>query len=384
MSEQFTQTPTPFPLDPLLLNQFTEIHSFANLLYHLLNQSESKRQTPEQINQSVLDLKNQLQQILDFFQQHPFQLKDPDIQLKKQFSKEQSLEVVKILLETQITLNELIDQLKALSLKIAQSPLSDVDELKAYRKIWRAFRHRFGKQYHQLEVQLKLYAPQLEKLPQLRISNYSRSIFHATWGIIAVIISEFLVEPKDLIWVSGGFTTLAWLSEIIKSSGPQGLAAIKKVFGPLLHAHEEKTISSATWYATSITICTLLFQYEFLILGVLSLAIGDPMAALVGRKWGRIKLIYRRTLEGSMAFWLSAFLICYFDLWYFHNVPEKGIVFSNHQALIVALFAGLGGALGELFSKRIDDNFSVPIATACFAAIAGHYVGITNILLPLF
>jgi dolichol kinase len=298
------------------------------------------------------------------------------------FSKKQIVDIETILLELQRILNALIDQLQAFSRQIQQQPLGEADELKAYRKIWRSFRHQFGTQYHKIEVQLKLYAPELPKLPQLRISNYTRSIFHASWGLIAVGLSEYLVEPINLIWVSLGFTLLSWTAEAIKSSGPRGLAFIKLVFGPLLHAHEQKTISSATWYATSITICTLLFSYEFLILGVLSLAIGDPMAALIGRKWGRIKLIHRRTLEGSLAFWVSAFLICWLDLFLFHQISGKALVFSTAQALLVAGSAGLGGSLGELFSKGIDDNFSVPIAAASLSALCAYLVGLTPIISP--
>jgi hypothetical protein len=55
--------------DPILVKQFQSIHSFANQLYQLLNQSESKRQSADQINQSVQQLAIQLQLILDFFQQ---------------------------------------------------------------------------------------------------------------------------------------------------------------------------------------------------------------------------------------------------------------------------------------------------------------------------
>jgi dolichol kinase len=367
-------------LDPILITQFQNIHHFANQLYQLLNQSESKRQSPEQINQSVEQLSVQLQLLLDFFQQK--NLDQGDLSLVQNFSKAQVLEVEVILVEVQKILNTLISKLKELSIQLQLHPLNETDELKAYRKIWRSFRHQFGTQYHKIEVQLKLYAPDLPKLPQLRISNYTRSIFHASWGLIAVGLSEFLVEPINLIWVSLGFTLLSWTSEAIKSSGPKGLAFIKMIFGPLLHAHEQKTISSATWYATSITICTLLFSYEFLILGVLSLAIGDPMAALIGRKWGRIKLIHRRTLEGSLAFWVSAFFICWLDIFLFHQVSGKGLIFSSNQALIVATSAGLGGSLGELFSKSIDDNFSVPIAAASFAAFAAYFTGINSIFSP--
>jgi dolichol kinase len=153
----------------------------------------------------------------------------------------------------------------------------------------------------------------------------------------------------------------AWFLEWGKRSATWGDRLFKIAFSTISHNHERLEISSASWYATSICISTLLFDPLFVILGVLCLGIGDPIAGLVGRRWGRFHLMNRRTLEGSLAFWISASLACFLDLVYLH---------PTHPApLALALSAGFGGMISELLSGRLDDNFTVPLGTAWAACL---------------
>ena len=85
------------------------------------------------------------------------------------------------------------------------------------------------------------------------------------------------------------------------------------------------------------------------------LGLGDPIAGLVGRAWGKVPLMNERTLEGSLAFVTAAFLavwgyiaLCFPDI----ELP---------RAILLASVAAVSGAAIELLSRRIDDNFAIPI-----------------------
>jgi glycerol-3-phosphate acyltransferase PlsY len=78
---------------------------------------------------------------------------------------------------------------------------------------------------------------------------------------------------------------------------------------------------------------------------LLFLTLSDSLAALFGKSIGKIK-IKDKTLEGSIAFLLSAIVIVYFI---------KSLNFT------VGLFGAIVATIIELFVTNINDNLSIPI-----------------------
>mgnify|MGYP004390682821 CR=1 FL=1 len=89
---------------------------------------------------------------------------------------------------------------------------------------------------------------------------------------------------------------------------------------------------------------------------------GDPAAAIVGRKFGRWKLIHGRTVAGSVGFLCVAGGLSYAWLRLFYREETDTVM-----ALQIAVSAAFCGMLAELFSRRVDDNFSIPLAAAAGA-----------------
>jgi dolichol kinase len=87
------------------------------------------------------------------------------------------------------------------------------------------------------------------------------------------------------------------------------------------------------------------------------------MAGLIGRRFGRIKLIHGRSLEGTLSFFVSGFAVSFGLLALIH----PSVMIS--EALVIAAVASLFGAVAELFSLRLDDNLSVPVASALGAML---------------
>lgn len=196
-----------------------------------------------------------------------------------------------------------------------------------------------------------------------RPQNLKRSAFHALWGLFAVYLAERYLSPLGLKVVAGSFTLTAWGLEALKRSGARGEALFDALFSAITHTHERHKINSATWYCSAVFVSTLLFSPRAITLSVLCLAVGDPAAGYVGRRWGRVRLIGRRTLEGSLAFTLSATLSALALLSVAH--PEV------RGPLWVAAAAGGAAALAELLSGRwLDDNLTVPLAAAAAATLA--------------
>ena len=82
------------------------------------------------------------------------------------------------------------------------------------------------------------------------------------------------------------------------------------------------------------------------------LIIGDTMAALIGRKFGKHKFLYK-SFEGTLAFLISSSIVILFT-------PKVGYFYEEY---IIGFVAALVGAIIEnISSKYVDDNFSIPFA----------------------
>jgi len=94
--------------------------------------------------------------------------------------------------------------------------------------------------------------------------------------------------------------------------------------------------------------CIVIYFYppNIAIPALLIMSISDSMAAIVGEKYGKIK-IFNKTLEGSIAFFLSSIcIIIFFDL---HLLP----------AILSIIITTLVESSKFL---NIDDNLSVPLS----------------------
>jgi phytol kinase len=120
------------------------------------------------------------------------------------------------------------------------------------------------------------------------------------------------------------------------------------------------------FYAISIGVLTTWFwplgRPEFAVLGILVMAWGDGMAAIVGQRWGRHR--YRvggiqKSWEGSLAMaWVSAIVAIAI-------LRGAGTAFA--PALLTGTIVALFATTLELLSWRGIDNLTVPLGSAAIA-----------------
>lgn len=165
------------------------------------------------------------------------------------------------------------------------------------------------------------------------------------------------------------WAVFGWGSEIANRTSPALRRLLFRVFGPLAHPHEHHRVNSATWYATALLLLALTHSKLLCTVGVAVLGFGDPAAAVLGRRFGRVRLVHGRTLEGTSAFVAAATLVAFLAL-------RLGYPYPASACLLLALSGAVAGALAELFSLRVDDNFSVPLSAAVAAAGAAWALGV--------
>ena len=206
-------------------------------------------------------------------------------------------------------------------------------------------------------------------VPALRPTNYRRNLFHISFALFALLLLEVLLTQPLLVRFAAGFFVWSWGCELLRRRVPAVNRALMRVLGPFAHPHEHWRINSATWYATAILLLTLTGDPELQVCGVAILGFADPAAAVVGRRYGRHKIIHGRSLEGTLAFIVVGALVALLLLAGPHRLALP-------HAALVALAAALPAALAELLSRRVDDNLSIPLSAAAGAWLALTLLGL--------
>ena len=163
-------------------------------------------------------------------------------------------------------------------------------------------------------------------------------------GLIIPIIYVF-AQKSVMLLIVGSLAGIAITVELVKWLYPPFGELFFRLFKPILRTHERKgAITGATYFIVSTLLCIIFFETHLAIVCIFFMVLGDTAAALIGKKWGRTKLIGKKSLEGSTA----CFTICAMISLFWLNP-------------IVGLIGALVATLAELLPLRINDNLTVPL-----------------------
>lgn len=204
--------------------------------------------------------------------------------------------------------------------------------------------------------------------PSLRPTNYARNLFHLGSALLALLV--LVLAPSQLIIIIGavGLFCAAWTMEISRRISPAINHRLMRLFGRVAHVHERYRVNSATWYATALVALSLWTTPAVSAIAVVVLGVGDPIAAIFGRRFGRIRLRAGRSLEGTLSFVAAGSLSAF-------AVACAMIPGSLPAHLLVAGVAGVTGAVVEVFSTKVDDNLTIPLAVAASVTVALALIG---------
>ena len=232
---------------------------------------------------------------------------------------------------------------------------------RAPKEAWATFLREVQPAYEALAATLRTMAV---PPPTVRPTNYARSLFHVASGVVALSLIRLLPTRGWLMVAAGSLTLMAWTLETLRRQSDEMNDKLMRLFGKVAHPHERYRVNSSTWYLTALFLLASFAPMPAAEVAVMVLGVADPMAALVGRRFGKTKLYQNRSLEGTLTFFVSGSLVAVGTLAVFHSLPLS-------ITIGLSLAAAGAGAIAELFSSRLDDNFTIPTAAAAAASVAG-------------
>jgi phytol kinase len=182
--------------------------------------------------------------------------------------------------------------------------------------------------------------------------EFLRKAMHVGMGLVAFLLPWLFVSNWSVVLLAG---TIMLLLMTVRLAGP-----LRRKLGGVIHDVRRDSWGEI-YFALGVVGLFMLSHNEPLYYGIsiLILVLADTAASLIGCRHGfrRYHVLGEcKSLEGSLAFLMTAFLIGALGLSLFGSV---GIMVS----LVVALAFALPATLVEAVAGKGTDNFLVPFAT---------------------
>ncbi len=199
----------------------------------------------------------------------------------------------------------------------------------------------------------------------------ARKMVHLFAGL-SILITPFFSWPWWAVLLASSMTILTFLS-----SKKSKVKQLRDLYDSIGEEAEEKAgrLTGPFNYCLSILLLITIFviiapeQLYFPIAGILLMIISDTLASIVGKKYGKHKinlpwLSTTRSLEGSLVFFISGFVLCLFAFTFIGVlIPITQIHITLEVAFLYSLITSALATIIELASPSTYDDLTVPIFT---------------------
>lgn len=173
---------------------------------------------------------------------------------------------------------------------------------------------------------------------------------------LSIPVIYYFIPTLTAAYILGSLTLFSLIMEVSRYYSPAFAKIFYKIFGFLLRKHEvdhqKKNLNGATYVLLAAFLGVIIFPKVIFVTAFTILIVSDTSAALIGRKFGKKKLL-KKSLEGTLAFFISASIVILFT-------PKIGNYGTEY---LIGFIAALIGAIVENISFGIiDDNISIPFS----------------------
>ena len=174
----------------------------------------------------------------------------------------------------------------------------------------------------------------------------ARKMIH--YSAVFIPLSYYYFFDKSMmIYILLATSFVVVFSDILRMSDPRNKKLYWKLFGWMTKKEElQEEFTGASYLLIASLLVVMLFPKNIAVVSLIYLTIGDPTACLIGVFFGKKIIFCSKTLEGTLAFIFSGFTVSLL-------ITEIPLLYK----VITAIIAGIV----EVFSFKIDDNFTIPI-----------------------
>ena len=206
-------------------------------------------------------------------------------------------------------------------------------------------------------------------LPTRKNLQFPRRIFHMANGVTIATLYWLSFTHQQAIHTLGTFACLLYVMEQIRINYPEMSQKVMPLMKFVMRAEEQLKESAMVPYAFAVLLTIITFPKPLALIAIYTLAISDPLSAIIGIKYGKRRVVEHKSVEGSLAFFASALLISLF-------VFSATLGGFSTSVLIISLVLSIGTSIFEMLPLKVDDNLTIPLFTAFFGWVVCLLFGV--------
>ena len=129
---------------------------------------------------------------------------------------------------------------------------------------------------------------------------------------------------------------------------------ILRLINSTIRSYEKDSPMSATLLVFTSLLIIIFFKSDIAIIAISIASICDTIAAVYGMKYGKIKLLFNKTLEGSFAFLITSFLLVFL----------LNYLTSSNLDIVYLMICSLLATITESVTPTKYDNVTVPFVVS--------------------
>lgn len=180
------------------------------------------------------------------------------------------------------------------------------------------------------------------------------------FALVIPVGYSLVTFPTAVFWV----TTAAVVSILLDLARFRGWVLwswVAALITPIIRQHEiSGGFTGASYILTTSLVMIIFFPKTITVAALVFIIVGDTAAALIGRRFGRIRYLGGKSLEGSAACLTASFLA---------SLLVPGL------PLAAGLIGAFTATVAEALSGSLDDNLTVPLASGLAMLAVMHYMG---------
>ncbi len=190
-----------------------------------------------------------------------------------------------------------------------------------------------------------------------------RRLIHLANGVTVASAYALLFTHQQVVHLFGTIACLVYILDRIRIHYPEVTRRVPLLNRLFFRAEEQFKESAMTPYAIATLLTILTFPKPVALIAIYTLAIADPLAAMVGISWGRRQIAPHRTVEGTLAFFLAALVVSLVVLFFATGASYATVAGAS-------FLLALAATSFEMVPLRLDDNLTIPL----FVGFAGWIV----------
>jgi len=180
---------------------------------------------------------------------------------------------------------------------------------------------------------------------------------------ISIAVIYYFVTKELALTILIPLTAISLVLDLARYISPTYKKFLYSIVGFMMRDHEINSkniiLSGATYVLIAALVTVIFFPKAFVLLGIAVLIFGDISAALIGRKFGRHKFLFK-SLEGTLSFFLFGSLVM---------LATPKIEGSLTEYLIGFAAVAVAAIIENVSYGWADDNLTVPLAVCGTMAI---------------